>query len=762
MARSVTVMILTALILCCAGYAGAETYYVDFASGSDTADGRSPRTAFKHAPGDRDAEGVAGEVKLAPGDKVVFKGGVTYYGEVQCRWSGAPTAPIVFDGNTDGAFGEGPAVIDGSEPLSGWTRCRSAADCAGNPNWRNIYYTDAPEGTNPFWCNLTQDDRLMAVAQDPNLPDMFWEDDLANFQPINPPNPASESGLQITKGPGMAANSSRPYVLMFDGNRRTSAILDPCVGASMTFRFSPAVTVHSFGIEAVPSYTMPKDFVLLADGKRALSATLANERGIQKFELPRPVTFSTLELKITSAHPEEPSYAAIAEIQGYDAQGENVLLSPPVMRYKDSAYFTQDDADFWRGAYFTIWAGSNQIFRRKVVGFEPETDSILFDMLSTKQYSTGGKFAMMNALGILDRPGEYVVDEEPRPDGTRRIYAWPLDATPKRILRSVRRNAFALRDVSYVTVQGFKMQKQGGRSDAGAVNVGGSDYSNVVIRDNEMTLIRSGRFPVIYVAANTNSNAIDCLIAGNHVHHNRRAAGIQLRRGMRSVIRGNVLDKNGATGMVLYWARDCEVRDNVVSRHKGVHANGLTAYLDCQGVLFDGNRVFDGNVCLTTQQSKRIVVRNNIFDGHGVTSAIGLWNVGTLEDFTLVNNLILRSPKDSTWAAGIYGGGSGPTGFVIKNNVIDGLSGEIDGDISHNIWTRWGPSQTAGEAGPGSLYEPDLSNIFVDPENHDYRLRPGSPAIDAGTEVGIQTDIEGTPVPQGAAPDIGPYERPAP
>jgi hypothetical protein len=41
----------------------------------------------------------------------------------------------------------------------------------------------------------------------------------------------------------------------------------------------------------------------------------------------------------------------------------------------------------------------------------------------------------------------------------------------------------------------------------------------------------------------------------------------------------------------------------------------------------------------------------------------------------------------------------------------------------------------------------------------DYRLRPGSPAIDAGACDGAPaTDIEGTPRPQGAGCDIGAYE----
>jgi predicted outer membrane repeat protein len=45
--------------------------------------------------------------------------------------------------------------------------------------------------------------------------------------------------------------------------------------------------------------------------------------------------------------------------------------------------------------------------------------------------------------------------------------------------------------------------------------------------------------------------------------------------------------------------------------------------------------------------------------------------------------------------------------------------------------------------------------LFVDPTAGDYHLRIGSPAIDAGPAVGVVTDIDGDPRPQGAGYDLG-------
>ena len=47
---------------------------------------------------------------------------------------------------------------------------------------------------------------------------------------------------------------------------------------------------------------------------------------------------------------------------------------------------------------------------------------------------------------------------------------------------------------------------------------------------------------------------------------------------------------------------------------------------------------------------------------------------------------------------------------------------------------------------------------LVAPEQGDYRLAPDSPCRNAGMDVGAVRDFAGTPVPQGAAPDIGAFE----
>lgn len=93
--------------------AGAS-YYVNFDHGDDAADGRSPARAWRHAPGDGNAQGLPAHTLLDPGDTLLFAAGVHYRGQVKVNGGGEAGAPVVLTS----APGAAPAVIDGSDPAA--------------------------------------------------------------------------------------------------------------------------------------------------------------------------------------------------------------------------------------------------------------------------------------------------------------------------------------------------------------------------------------------------------------------------------------------------------------------------------------------------------------------------------------------------------------------------------------------------------------------------------------------------------------------
>jgi len=73
----------------------------------------------------------------------------------------------------------------------------------------------------------------------------------------------------------------------------------------------------------------PSEVAFSAGGDELLKVRLAAQRGVQKFRLPQPVTVQELSLHVLSAPAGDQVWGSLGEIEGYDREGRNVLLSPP-------------------------------------------------------------------------------------------------------------------------------------------------------------------------------------------------------------------------------------------------------------------------------------------------------------------------------------------------------------------------------------------------------------------------------------------------
>jgi hypothetical protein len=109
--------------------------YIDFESGNDTNDGATKQTPWKHHPWDPAARDKAATCN-GP-HTYVFKQGVDYRGEMTANESGTADAPIIL--TRDPSWGEGPAVISGSEIVSGW---KQGADNNLIPEAEKVWFVD--------------------------------------------------------------------------------------------------------------------------------------------------------------------------------------------------------------------------------------------------------------------------------------------------------------------------------------------------------------------------------------------------------------------------------------------------------------------------------------------------------------------------------------------------------------------------------------------------------------------------------------------
>lgn len=273
-------------------------------------------------------------------------------------------------------------------------------------------------------------------------------------------------------------------------------------------------------------------------------------------------------------------------------------------------------------------------------------------------------------------------------------------------------------------------------------------------------------------------------ISGNQVYGNSQAA-VDYTAGIRindpdarnNVVEYNTVYNNGTTGVGNgrgggIWVDGCG--DNNIVRYNSVH-----------------NNIYTGIFIEVTSHAQ--VYYNIVYSNSGYSSTRGIAISGRALnlplDFPSTGNLIYNNV--------VYGNNIGIAIFsdlsgnhivdnnVVRNNiscgnatqqllVLDG--GENDGNIgSGNIYTynafcpeatnfiKWGSANistyaTFDNAYGGATHSMTGDPLFVSTATPNFRLQAGSPAINAGVNVGLTADHERNTVPTGSAPDIGAYE----
>lgn len=127
----------------------------------------------------------------------------------------------------------------------------------------------------------------------------------------------------------------------------------------------------------------------------------------------------------------------------------------------------------------------------------------------------------------------------------------------------------------------------------------------------------------------------------------------------------------------------------------------------------------------------------------------------------IFNNTLVNCGSRGTGSAGAIAVASGPVGAALHDNLIVATGSEAyfssDSDASkitgsNNLFFG------AGSAPGGLTASVSGDPLFVDQAGDNFRLKAGSPAIDAGVATSATTDFDGVPRPQGSAFDIGAFE----
>jgi hypothetical protein len=230
--------------------------------------------------------------------------------------------------------------------------------------------------------------------------------------------------------------------------------------------------------------------------------------------------------------------------------------------------------------------------------------------------------------------------------------------------------------------------------------------------------------------------------AGNKFHHGFYIGGY----GTNRVIDfgwNEVRNQRGGRAIQLFghldndWMDEIRIHDNWVSGSELDNiviggSDGATEVIGSVSV-FNNLIVGAGDAGLRVDDSQGIVlIRNNVLYSNQLAE-VRCQRAGT-NKVTCENNILYAAPGRAYYA--FDPGGAGPWSL----------------QAGHNLCFN------AGACEPWEVNSLNADPRFVNPGAGDFRIQPGSPAIDAGMDSGIRSDFMGITRPQGPRYDIGAHE----
>jgi hypothetical protein len=750
-----------AALLLCAGVAGplpAATYFVDHAGGDDQADGLSPRTAWKHSPGDRNATAKPRAVALVGGDRVVFKGGVTYFGEIEVRVSGTEGQPITWDGNTEGTFGEGRAILDGCRRIGGWRRVESAEAVRGNPRWREIVFADLDVDLSTNFNHgefvLHRDNtvsrqapwqrvflidgerRVLPIAQQPKPRDPFYPDLPSGFH-STPHALTHDYPHTLAYEEGTRGNRSIPLIAITFGGPN-APVIEPLNGGKVSVTLAQSETVAEIGFTLFrPASTpAPERIVFFADDREVMTAAVnRSDSRMQRFALPQSVVARKLTFQLQTSDPKAPAWTKLQQIAAFTPDGRNVIHHPISSVVRDDERITQTDPRWYDGAFIGVHGGNNHVYFARVTGYAPGSGRLQAPQFGATTYPET-RYALFNSPRFLETPGEWCL--QPLAGGKTRVFLLPEngDGSLADIGYPVLKNGIVLDGgASHIEIRGFLLQRYAAGLGAVATRGRGAALSrHLRVADCEVRFV-SGN------AGISLNYAEDVTVENCLIHHCPGwTVGIYVNRVKGFRLSRNRLETNSGSGIRHYEAANGVLERNVILNHFGMHSSAINLYEGCRDIRLEGNYV--QNVIAINRSAENLVFRNNVVDGLGRAAVtVAMWTSGrvggqALRNLHFLNNTFVNTDRSAAWASAIFGQSSRspspPEGLIIRGNILDGLGEDLLGIIKNNLYIRKVEDRFMG---PGCEVHSDPDSLFVNPGAGDFRRRPGGPMMEAGADV---------------------------
>lgn len=297
------------------------------------------------------------------------------------------------------------------------------------------------------------------------------------------------------------------------------------------------------------------------------------------------------------------------------------------------------------------------------------------------------------------------------------------------------------------------------------------DSSNLIVTNCEVSYSQNGGLVF--------RGGSNILVDGAHVHHTNQLGLTASHEAVSFAgisgfeIRNSHVHDGGEEGIdAKYGSVNGKIHHNTVTANRGPNI-----YIDGASAI----AIYNNNVSVTTTDSNDksnitlaveisahkvsdIAIYNNIL--HNALGGISFFvdpglpvSSTNFNSITVFNNLFYKHTSRGAFRSAKYA--AHISNLQVKNNIFWGNTTNFDDTtvpiIDNNIFSN--TPTGAKPAGSNARTTAYIGFMNESPGSLDFRLKPDSPAIDAGINLGITRDYDNTARPQGVAVDIGPFER---
>ena len=297
------------------------------------------------------------------------------------------------------------------------------------------------------------------------------------------------------------------------------------------------------------------------------------------------------------------------------------------------------------------------------------------------------------------------------------------------------------------------------------------------------------------VGVGLNHSTTNALVENNLIHdigHNKVGAGVYIGtagsrhnyRSTNNVVRNNEIYNCHVGVTIKVYSDDNRIESNFIHdiTSQGVRAVGqfdkgnlitrnLIMHCEEEGIETFNSSTIAHNIVLSCYAGIIVITKTTSFEDNLDAGKNNKILNNTL--FDCIVGISLHNPESGDY----------PENNIVENNIISEcfrairfengkLPKGLDNLFDYNCYFRsdnltfadYDVSLTFQEwrdAYGGDAHSITANPLFVVPNpqtGRDFMLRPGSPCIDSGNNVGLSQDFNGRPIPQGKGPEIGAHE----